>query len=242
MDLQDSLEVYGLTDKESRVYVSLLKHGTASLQIIAGPLPYPRTTVYNTLQYLKEKGLVSTIKKGRATQFQAADPARLLDILDKKATLIRSVLPDLESLYRSADSSRVQLYEGRKGIFAILSDVFSQKRQVCYFGSYSLSKKMLDFLPEHFRSLRLDRHIPARIVIDPYKEERFQLASYRRITKMRYNRSLQDFPLMVFIYGQNVAFYTLQGTVMGMIIENKQTARAMQMVFETYWTAGKEAW
>src|SRR3989344_989986 len=146
MDNEIALKEYGLNDKEIKVYMALLPLGNINLQEIAKRVDMPRTTIYNTLNYLSNKGLIS-----------------------------------------------------------ILNDIFRLKQQTYYFGSYSLSKEMLKHQPEHFRTIRLDRKIPAKIVIDPYDEDTFHRKEYKKITEMRYLKSLKDFPCMVFIYGKRVA-------------------------------------
>jgi hypothetical protein len=163
-----------------------------------------------------------------------------LDKLDEKRELINSVLPELESLKKTIrENSSVEIFQGSKGLFTILSDVFKKRQQTYYFGSYSLSVNILKHQPEHFRTIRLDRKIPAKIVIDEYDEETFHKKEYTRITEMRFNNSLKDFPCMIFIYGNKVALYTLKKDVIGVIITNEQVADAMKMVFDMYWNNSK---
>ena len=64
MDKELALREFGLTDKEVRVYLILLSLGSINLQELAKRIDLPRTTIYNTLNYLYTKGLVSKIVKG----------------------------------------------------------------------------------------------------------------------------------------------------------------------------------
>jgi len=91
------------------------------------------------------------------------------------------------------------------------------------------------------RTIRLEKKIPAKIVIDRYDEETFHKSTYKKITEMRFLDSLKDFPCMVFIYGNNVAIYTLKDELVGIIIKNKQVAEAMKLIFNIYWSQGKPA-
>lgn len=240
MNTSQVLKEYGLSEKEVQVYIALLPLGSINLQEIAKRIDLPRTTIYNTLNYLVAKGLVSFITNKGVRFYEAAEPIKLLEKLNEKKELLSSVLPKLESLKKSIkESSSVEIFQGSKGLFTILSDVFKKKQQTYYFGSYSLSKKVLKHQPEHFRTIRLDRKIPAKIVIDKYDEETFHKKEYKRITKMRFNDSLKDFPCMIFIYGKKVAFYTLKKDIIGVIISNEQVADAMKLVFDMYWNNSK---
>ena len=240
MDNEIALKEYGLNDKEIKVYMALLPLGNINLQEIAKRVDMPRTTIYNTLNYLSNKGLISKIIKKGVTYFEASDPYVLLERLKDKERLIEKVLPNLQNIKKLVkESSSVEIYEGSKGLFTILNDIFKLKQQIYYFGSYSLSKEMLKHQPEHFRTIRLDRKIPAKIVIDPYDEDTFHKKEYKKITEMRFLKSLKDFPCMIFIYGKKVAIYTIKDDLIGIIIKNEQVAQAMKMVFDIYWRMGK---
>ena len=234
------LKEYGLSEKEALVYLELLPLGKINLQEIAKRVNLARTTIYNTLNYLISKGLVSFIINKGVRFYEATDPNKLLDKLNEKKELINSILPELESLKKTIkESSSVEIFQGSKGLFTVLSDVFKKKQQTYYFGSYSLSVEVLKHQPKHFRTIRLDRKIPAKIVIDNYDEEIFYDEEYKKITKIRFNESLKDFPCMIFIYGNKVALYTLKKDVIGIIISNEQVADAMKMIFDIYWNNSK---
>ena len=225
MEVELALKEYGLSEKEIKVYLTLLPLGSVNLQEVSKRLEFPRTTVYNTLHYLAQKGLVSKIVK------------RKIMFLKK---LLELALPELEGLKSiMKETSNIEIYEGNRGLFTILSDVFKVKQKVYYFGSYSLSREILKHQPEHFRTIRIEKKIPAKIVIDPYEEETFHKPEYKKITEMRFFKELKNFPCMIFIYGKKVALYTLKGELIGIIIENKQVADAMKMIFDVYWEMAK---
>jgi sugar-specific transcriptional regulator TrmB len=242
MEIKQILKEYGLSDKETNIYLELLPLGSVTLQKISGKLNYPRTTVYNTLNYLINKGLISFITKDKARFYSAVDPEKLIDKLDEKKALIKSVMPELKILRETIkDTSSVEIFQGSKGVFTILSDVFKKKQEVYYFGSYTLSKEVLKHQPNFARTLRMERKIPAKIVIDPYEEPTFHTKEYKKFTQMRYNKSLKELPCMIFIYGKNVAMYTLRKDLIGIIIRNEQVAESMKLMFDIYWNNSKPA-
>lgn len=104
------------------------------MQRITKKVDIPRTTIYNTLNHLYEKGLVSKIIKDNVTHFEASDPKKLIDSLNQKKEFLEKVLPGLEGLKNSIkESSSVEIYEGFKGLSTILLDVFKIKQQTYYF-------------------------------------------------------------------------------------------------------------
>ena len=237
-----ALKEYGLSDKEIEVYTALLPLGSINLQEIAKRINLPRTTIYNTLNYLASKGLVSKIIRGHVTFFEATEPKKLINDIEEKKKLIISALPELEGLKKQIkESSSVEIYEGFKGISTILSEVFRKKQQTYYFGSYSKSLEILKHLPEHSANLRINNKIPAKIIIETFEEPRFQEKGYQKITELRFLDSIKDFPCMIFIYGEKVALYTLERDLVGIIIKNKEVSRAFKIVFDMYWSIAKPA-
>ena len=101
MDTRFALKAYGLSEKEIALYLELLPLGTVSLQEIAKRLEFPRSTVYHTLNYLIEKGLVAKIVKQKVTYYTATDPDKLQDQLIEKQKLIQEVLPELHELKKT---------------------------------------------------------------------------------------------------------------------------------------------
>jgi sugar-specific transcriptional regulator TrmB len=242
MNKEEILRSYGLTEKETKVYLTLLPLGNINLQEISKRLDLPRTTVYNTLNYLISKGLITKIIKEDVTYYNAVEPNKLIDDLNQKKEQILSILPELEALKENIkEPSSVEIYEGFKGISTILVDVFKKKQDVLYFGSYSKSLEVLKHLPEHTANLRLTNRIPAKIIIDPYDEPRFHNKEYKKITELKFLDSMKDFPCVIFIYGNNIAMYTVEGDLIGIIIKNKEFTLAMKMIFDIYWNQAKPA-
>jgi len=237
-----ALKEYGLTNKEIEVYLALLPLGSINLQKIAKKINLPRTTIYNTLNYLFSKGLVSKIIKGHVTFFEATEPKKLINDMEEKKKLIISALPELEGLKKQLkESSSVEIYEGFKGISTILAEVFREKQQIYYFGSYSKSVEILKHLPEHAANIRLINKIPAKIIIEKFDEPRFHEKDYKKITELRFLESLKDFPCMIFIFGERVALYTVKGDLVGIIIKNKEVSQAIKIIFDVYWNMAKPA-
>jgi len=242
MDIKIPLKEYGLSEKEIDVYLALLPLGSVTLQEIAKRVDFPRTTVYNTLNYLSQKGLVSKIVSKGVTYFSAVDPSKLKDNIEERKRLIESILPELSGMKKAISySSNVEIYEGFKGIYSLVSDVFKVKQQVYYFGGYKKSLDILKHLPEHASTMRIERKIPVKIVIDPADEPRFHNKTYQKYTEIRFLDSLENFPAMIFIYGNKVAMMTVRGELVGIIISNKEFAEAMKMIFDVYWSMGKKA-
>ena len=95
----------GLTNGEARVYISLLKLGSSKVGSIVMDSRVSYSKVYDVLERLIMKGLVSFILIGDIRHFNAVEPYRLQDYVQKKEEKIRlqrdkanKIIPDLVSM------------------------------------------------------------------------------------------------------------------------------------------------
>ena len=105
MFVQD-IERLGLTEKESKLYLTSLRIGPASMQVLARKANIDRGTAYHVAQTLGEKGLFAEIKEGKRPMFGAAHPRRLYEdveeqkrMADQHYEIMQSMIGDLEELY-----------------------------------------------------------------------------------------------------------------------------------------------
>ncbi|MCX6729918.1 MAG: BlaI/MecI/CopY family transcriptional regulator, partial [Candidatus Portnoybacteria bacterium] len=72
------LQQFGLSNNEAKVYLAGLEIGQASIQDLAQKSQVKRTTIYTVLEGLKEKGLMSQIKRGSKAFLVSENPENLL--------------------------------------------------------------------------------------------------------------------------------------------------------------------
>ena len=80
---EEALIASGLTRNEAKVYLALLKIGSASVNEITRKSGIHRVNAYDVINRLMEKGLISSTMRANKTYYEAANPEELLKILDK---------------------------------------------------------------------------------------------------------------------------------------------------------------
>src|SRR3989344_8253028 len=98
MDAKTALAELGLSDGEIKVYLSLLKLGTVPVSRIKEDTGLHRTTIYDFVEKLLQKGLVSYVVRGNVKVYRAADPGKLKDFLGEKQSALEQVLPALHEI------------------------------------------------------------------------------------------------------------------------------------------------
>jgi sugar-specific transcriptional regulator TrmB len=123
MDLT-ALNEMGLTSGEVKVYLALLRLGSSKTGLLASKAGVSSSKVYKILDRLEKKGLVGHVLKGKVKNFNALQPARLLDYLDEEEErlgrsreMVEKMLPQLEKERVSAGSrSEATVYDGLKAV------------------------------------------------------------------------------------------------------------------------------
>src|SRR3989338_6519603 len=84
MDAAALLEKIGLSKGEISVYLALLRLGQTTAGKIVDESKVTRSKIYDILERLKNKGLVSYITKNATKHFSAASPNNIIEYLNKK--------------------------------------------------------------------------------------------------------------------------------------------------------------
>ncbi len=118
-------------EKIARIYDALLDHGERTPTEIAEALNLPRTTLYPAFEWLKKRGLVTVVERGRETRYVASAPdawRRLTEEQRAQAeTLARALetqLPGWVSAYETAHRPRVRAFEGEAGLLSLRQEAF----------------------------------------------------------------------------------------------------------------------
>lgn len=129
----EELQSAGLTSGEARAYVALCELGESTTGPIVEKSGVNRSIIYQILEKLAEKGLVSVFFKDRTKHFQAAPPVQLLEFissqksrLDEAKEKINKISPSILLLQKSTPRSHATLYEGFKGIMTAYENRFAK--------------------------------------------------------------------------------------------------------------------
>jgi len=114
--MTELIEELGLSKNESKIYLFLLKKGSTTTGAIIKETGVSNSRVYESLNSLISKGLVSYTIQKDGKHFQAADPTKFLEIEEERKKKIEKILPDLIKL-KSFEATEIKnaIYEGFEG-------------------------------------------------------------------------------------------------------------------------------
>jgi len=238
----EELKDFGLSDNEITTYLTVLKTGEATANRVAKLSGLKRSTTYDNLNLLITKGIVSKAEHGRVTYYQAAEPQKIVDLLEEKKRRMRKIIPKLESLQSTAkEKTGVTFYEGKQGVLTVLNDILEQKQELWFFGSRKMALIALRHYPENFILRRAQAKIKLRAVLasqdrgDPAYTDK----KVFRLSTLRFNKSVDNINANTFIYGDRVAFMSSTDNPVGIIIKNKEVVQQQRAIFNTLWKQAK---
>lgn len=137
---------------------------SATAAQLAKQTQFIRATVYDVLESLIDKGVVSKYKKRSTTLFQALDPRELIHylererletgrVLQKQKKAIEEILPEFFSLQHfKTTRPKAQFFEGEKGMREAYEDSLTCKgRMLAYTNVQTMLETLPNFFPDYFK-------------------------------------------------------------------------------------------
>lgn len=239
----EGLKAFGLTDNEIRIYLSLLQAGPSGALGVAKVTGFSRPYVYDALERLREKGMVSLLQKDNRNEYAATDPRHLEELLLQRLELVRRLIPSLQEIQRrETDDTRVELHKGMYVYKILLNDIIStvgNGGQVLIFGIddgflLRTNPHYLNHLRQYYARLAKKRIREKAIV-------RSQATVFHEVASTVYRFLPQDVigNTAFEVYGDKVAIF-LWGTPHYLIlIRNKEVARSYRNQFRLLWQVAR---
>lgn len=230
------LEKLGFSPNEVKVYLVLNDHGSSKAGSVAKLAGMDRSSCYNALKSLQEKGLVSYVLIGQVKWFQASDPKQLMEYLKEQEEDIKEILPTLSERHSAVKiKGQVRLFKGIKGVKAVFQDIIRIGKDNCVFGNESqLEERIPDYQPQFVRQLN-EKGIFVRELV---REGRGTKTSNPKAT--RFVPKAIESPVVTNIYGDKIALIIWTDIPEAIIIENAAAAKAYKNYFEFMWENAKK--
>jgi sugar-specific transcriptional regulator TrmB len=234
--IEKTLEKIGLAQNEIKVYLTLNDQGSMKAGRIAKLAHMDRSSAYNAIQMLLDKGLVSYVLIGKVKWFQATGPQRILEYLKEQQDDVMAVLPELQERHkRKKIEGQVRLFKGVKGVKSVFLDIIRTRKDNYVFGSEGqFSARMPEFAYQ-FDRMKKEKAIKTQLIL---RKDRKELDS--RTSEHKYLPNLSESPAVTNIYGDKVAIIIWTDEPEAIIIENAAAAKAYKSYFDFMWKHGKK--
>jgi len=250
--MEEILEKVGLSKNEAKVYLALLELGLTSSKNIIEKTNLHRQLVYNALDLLIEKGLVSYIIQANRKYFRAVDPKQFLGYFDKKEEELKKekqefekILPELEDKKESKkEEQEATLYKGNKGIKSLLDDMLKEKKEILTIGASEIKadafKYHLEFNLPLFHKIREKKRIPCKLILSEDLKSRAKELKKLKFTKVKILPREFTSNSSTNIYGGKVSLIMWGFEPFGFLIKSKDIANAQTKYFNRLWKLAKK--
>lgn len=242
MEYTHQLMKLGLSEKESIVYLSLLKSGIASAYRVAVDSGLKRPTAYLILDELVQRNIAILVPRSKKKMYRAIPPKQLINRKTEELQKVEALLPELAAIANTdAHQPHVQLFEGVRGVTDALTygvDAVSESEVV---GFYATNNTEISEQYENFaayqealkkNNVRQRGIVPDAPELTNYRDQDTQLnRTMKTVDPDNYNSSV------AFETGGNwVKIYDLENQ-QALVIENSAIASGLKQIFEMQWNA-----
>jgi len=242
-EVAKELTELGLTNGEAKVYLALTDLGSSTVGPIVKRANIAYSNIYEILNRLLEKGLVTFVIKSKIKYFQSTSPENLLDYLEKKENelekqkrILAELLPKLR-IERIKPEEEAEIFVGVKGLKSAylegLKDVSPNGENLFFYVHRKEYAKESDKF--YISNRKLFKRIPMRgISNEEYRGSKAIVLPHT----MRY----VNFPIPgnVEITQDKVIIISWGTKPVAFLIRSKEISNSMREYFESVWKVAKK--
>lgn len=238
--LKKELQKLNLSDREATVYMALLELGETSIERISTKSKIKRTSVYDVIETLKDKGLIGTVKKKKRTLYYAQDPRIFENQLEEKKTVLSNILPQLLSMANLIDKKpTIKFFEGAEGIKNVYQDTLNYPNQeILMWGSTDVFSYFdEDFMWNYYLKKRIEKKIWMRAIGQDLNVVRKIKTDDPKSLRQTRLHNFKEFPFDVEInlYGKRKIGIMSFKEQLGLIVESEKIYNTLKSIFELNW-------
>ncbi len=237
--MEQELIDYGLSEKEAKIYVLCIKTGEVTANRLIELSRIPRGTVYDLLERLRIRGLITSVIKNKTTVFSANDPGVLAKNLEEKKTNIERVIPRLRMLNQTITKPiTLEVFEGFVGIKKIVDDILNTCNELLIMANEKNARDILKHHPENFRIKRLERKIKIKNILE--ESEIARQLKEDNYSQVRHIKVLKDSKEVLIIYNTVTAHMLMGDPITTIKITSQEYTKTQRILFENLWKRAKK--
>jgi HTH-type transcriptional regulator, sugar sensing transcriptional regulator len=247
MTIKNTLQRAGFTQNEVKVYLTLLKIGRTTSYKIVKEAKVSSGKIYETLDKLIARGIVSYITINSKKHFEAAEPERLLDYMKKKeleiheeVEEIKKILPELKLKKKLVEKeSKAEIFEGISGIKTVYELMLREaKGTILILGAPKEAGEKLNYYFDNFNKRRTEKNLQLKIILNHAHPREKKLTETKK-TKVKVFPKNIITPAWINIFNDYVATFNLADEPIVFLIKNKKIADSYKQYFKLMWKSAK---
>lgn len=237
MNLENVLKSYGLTNKQTSLYLACLGIGSASVYKIGQKVKIPRSTCYEVLESLKGLGLVTTFRKKKVIYYAAEEPKIFIKSLKEKIYNLERALPEFSAMFGgSKQQPTVRLYQGLENMKIIFQEVLDEADDIASFSSVEDLFIVFGSYWTEFVNKRIKKKIPVRAILTESARARQRKAiGTQELRKVKIISADYKHHGLIMIWQRKIAMFSFEKEMIALVIESHELARTQMAWFNFFW-------
>ncbi|MBU1200910.1 MAG: hypothetical protein KJ583_03205 [Nanoarchaeota archaeon] len=238
MDEDDLIDI-GFGKNEAKAYLAIAELGPTAIGPIAKLSKIHRVNVYDAVEGLLKKGLISYIQKGKTKSYQITEPANFLNLLKEKEEKIKNIIPKIALLKQLANNNEAEILEGLQAVKRFLDQTLEYGDTLLVMGIPSNVASLIGpFLP-YFHRRRIDKKIVMKHIYNTDAHERIKVLKNMPYTEIKLLPSEYDSPITTFIVGKEVTFIHWSKNPLIIRIKSEKLADVYKKYYDVLWKNAK---
>lgn len=246
--LRKILKDVGFTEGESKIYLALLELGESKVGPLIKSSGVSRSKVYDVLDRLIAKNVVSKIEKNGIMIYQSLPPNSVLNVIKKKEQelkheeeILEKILPQL-SLLQPKEKVNVVVYDGYEGFKVMIDRTIQELKSEDLYDAMGISQttKGMTLYAKRIYEAQKTKKFKARSIFD----EMGVFKATERKTKWHEMKILPkgwNTPALFTIYRDTVGIHLgKDGSIISIVIKNEDIAKFFRTSFEAMWKISKD--
>ncbi|MEI6498926.1 MAG: helix-turn-helix domain-containing protein [bacterium] len=238
---QDLIQL-GFSSNEADVYLAMIDLGETGAGEIIKKTSLHRNIVYETLDKLIAKKLVTKVTKKNVAQFLLNDPDRILDEQKHKLELASKLVPSL--INKANIKQEIVIYEGLEGFQTFSMNYIQRMAEnatLYVLGAVGdLWFELMGSQHRKFEKIRLNKKITFKMVEYHQSEMDKAISDAGRLYSVRVIPQNLENPANVLIWDDHIALQTLIEPYSVIEIKNAALAKSYLNYFNLLWKQGQD--
>lgn len=247
MELTELIKL-GFNKNEAKVYLALIKFGKSDARRLINETKFHKNIVYDNLEKLIDKGLVSFILEGKKKIFQIASSDSLVNFFKEKEEEIKEkeesaikISKEISKIAKSLLSKQeAMIFRGVKGIRSFYNQTLEEGKDYVVFGA---PQQSIDIMGElfwrNYNVKRIAKKMNVRMIFNP-SIKKYGETIKNKFTKVKYFD--KDFEPMSETHIQKdlVAIIVWTKEPILFLIRDELVAQSYKKFFEDMWKQAKK--
>jgi sugar-specific transcriptional regulator TrmB len=229
------------------VYLALLKTGPTSAGNLAKKTEILRSSIYDYIETLINKGFISYTIINNTKTFHAVDPEKIYEVFKEKKEEeekdLKQTINELNKLKNTVHDSHIEIFEGKEGLkTALLQTVKEGIKEIMIFGASGTLRSMYPLIIEQWNKRRGDKQIILKMLynntlsnqdLDQRKKYEYIIMRKLKTTELSYTNT--------FLFNNKVLILIIDKEYpISILVENKKLFDTYKNNFNLLWNKAKE--